>query len=178
MAEQTGGKGYRIDELTVIDAEEKYCRSHLEVMNTVSYEGKYLTTDNGFTYEEIVSFYRLCEKEGFPQFYVIDENDRCVGWCDIVVRDGQKRTAGYIGLGLLPEYRDRGIGRRLILYAIDRAKDAGFNEIRLDCRLNNKRALHLYKSMGFRTTAIRPRGLYISGSFVPIVCMKKRLRKR
>lgn len=178
MAERPSGKGYGIDELTVIEAEEKYCRSHLDVMNTVSYEGKYLTTNNGFTYEDIIGFYRMCEEEGFPQFYVIDENGKCVGWCDIVAREGQKRTAGYIGLGLLPEYRGRGIGRRLMLYAMERGREAGFKEIRLDCRLSNKRAIHLYKSLGFHTTAIRPRGLYVGGRFVPIICMKLKFRKR
>lgn len=176
MSETTENNGYRIDDVTVVDAQERYCRSHLAVMNAVSHEGKYLSTDKGFSYGDIISFYKFCLDEGFPQFYVVDDDDRCVGWCDIVARDGQKRTAGYIGLGLLPEYRDRGIGRRLILYAMDRAREAGFTELRLDCRLSNKRAIHLYKSIGFRTTAIRPRGLCVDGRRVPIVCMKLKLR--
>ena len=168
--------GYKIDELTVIDARPEYCRMHLDVMNTVSFEGKYLTTSNGFTYEEMVSFYEFCEREGFPQFYVLDENGKNVGWCDIVAREGQKRTAGYIGLGLLPEYRDRGVGRRLMLYAMKRARDCGFTEIRLDCRLTNKRAIHLYRKLGFRTTGIRPHGLYVNGHFCAVICMKLKLK--
>ena len=50
MPEIRKNEGYRIDDVTVIDAQERYCRSHLDVMNAVSYEGKYLSTDKGFTY--------------------------------------------------------------------------------------------------------------------------------
>ncbi len=166
------------EDVRFVPAEEQYCRSYLETINSVALEGKYLSNNTGFSYESIVDFYRYCRANGFPQFYVLDKSDNVVGWCDIVLREGQKPTAGYIGIGLLPEYRERGIGRALMLYAMDDAAKRGFTEIRLDCRITNKRAIHLYKKLGFRTTAIKRRGLCVDEQYIPIVCMRKKLRIR
>ena len=163
------------DSLRIVEAQEKYFRSLTRTLNYVAGERQYLSVNGGFTEYSTRAFYQKCKKNGFPQFYLIDENDSVVGWCDIVARDGKPRSVGYIGIGLMPDYRERGIGTRMMLYAMDKARDAGFREIRLECRASNERALHVYKKLGFRRTAYRRNGLIIDGERIPVVCMRKSL---
>ncbi|MBE6753108.1 MAG: GNAT family N-acetyltransferase [Ruminococcaceae bacterium] len=166
-----------MDNWRIVEAQEKYCKSHCENINAVSFEGKYLSTNNGFSLTEIVAFYRYCEERGYPQFYVIDENERVVGWCDIVEREGWGSDVGFIGIGLAPEYRDKGIGTKLMKHAMAVAYWRGFRTIRLDCRASNKRALHVYKKLGFRREWLNRSKLVLDGQNIPLVCMVKRLRK-
>lgn len=159
----------------IVPARRKYCAGHAETLSSVAQEGKYLSTNNPFPEESVVQFYFYCKKNGFPQFVVLDNNEKVVGWCDVVTREGYPETVGFIGIGLLPEYRSRGIGTELMLETMRQAKQAGFNEIRLDCRAANKHALNLYKKLGFRRYITLRKGLVIDGENIPLVCMKKRI---
>src|SRR5688500_10906290 len=53
-------------------------------------------------------------------------------------------------LGVHPDAQGRGIGRRLMLACIDRARRAGKARMSLDTTDQMKAAQHLYESMGFR----------------------------
>lgn len=162
----------------IVKAERKYCPTHLRTINSVAQECKYLATNVGFCEEDIISFFDYCEDYGFPQFYVVDDNDEAVGWCDIVTREGSGRRVGYIGVGLLPEYRERGIGTQLMQRAMDEAYRRGFRIIKLECRESNKRALHVYKKkLGFRVERLKKRIMELDGERIPLICMKKRLKK-
>jgi len=52
-------------------------------------------------------------------------------------------------LSVLPAYRGRGIGRRLLETAIDCARRRGCCGVTLEVRADNAPAKHLYKSLGF-----------------------------
>lgn len=164
-----------MDNVRIVDAEKRYCASHTETITMVAREGLYLSNNTGFSYESILSFYEMCEQMGYPQYYVINSDDQAVGWCDIMPRSHTGRRVGYIGLGLRPEYREQGIGTRLMQHAVDHAPDFGFTELRLECRASNKRALHVYRKLGFRRYGYRRRGLVLDGKAIPIVYMKKKL---
>jgi mycothiol synthase len=60
---------------------------------------------------------------------------------------------GIYGLGVLPEYRGRGLGRAILLEGVRRLKAAGAQEVMLQVATGNENALGLYKSCGFRTTS-------------------------
>ena len=164
-----------MEDYRIIRAEEKYCPGHTRTLSFVAHEGRYLSTNKGFTEEEILNFYHFCKAKDFPQFFVIDEGGEVVGWCDIVPREGYPATIGFIGVGLMPDYRGRGIGGELMEVTMAAAKEAGFREIRLDCRSSNERAIKLYKKLGFRRIASLRTGLVIDGENIPIICMKKRI---
>lgn len=53
-------------------------------------------------------------------------------------------------LGVHPDAQGRGIGQRLMLACIDRARQAGKARMSLDTTDQMKVAQHLYESMGFR----------------------------
>ncbi len=60
-------------------------------------------------------------------------------------------------LAVDPEYQNRGIGRRLLATAAERAHQRGYRRLSLHVAASNAAALHLYESAGFsREVTIRP----------------------
>jgi ribosomal-protein-alanine N-acetyltransferase len=53
------------------------------------------------------------------------------------------------GVAVGPAYRDRGLGRHLLRYAIDTARGHGAAAMMLKVHLDNPSARHLYESEGF-----------------------------
>jgi [ribosomal protein S18]-alanine N-acetyltransferase len=57
------------------------------------------------------------------------------------------------------EYRGRGLARKVLLYLINRARNAGMYEAFLEVRPSNTTAARLYHSLGFEQVGVR-RGYY------------------
>jgi ribosomal-protein-alanine N-acetyltransferase len=55
------------------------------------------------------------------------------------------------------EQRQQGIGRRLMVELLDRAKEAGMTCSTLEVRASNEAALRLYRELGYKETARRRR---------------------
>lgn len=97
-----------------------------------------------------------------------------VGYVCRVVEVGEE-IAGYgimsIGAGeahvlnvcVREEYRGRGVARKMLLYLIDRARNAGMYEAFLEVRPSNTTAARLYHSLGFEQVGMR-RGYYQSAT--------------
>jgi len=62
-------------------------------------------------------------------------------------------VGGIYGLGVLPEYRGRGLGRAVLLGGVEKLREMGAKEIMLQVVIENANALHLYESCGFETTS-------------------------
>jgi ribosomal protein S18 acetylase RimI-like enzyme len=52
-------------------------------------------------------------------------------------------------IGVLPQYRNRGLGKRLTIESLRFAKARGY-QIKLEVRQDNTRAIGLYKELGFQ----------------------------
>jgi ribosomal-protein-alanine N-acetyltransferase len=86
----------------------------------------------------------------------------------LVVRVGEK-TVGYAGIWLmvdeahittfavLPGWRRKGIGGRLMLQLMRLASEQGARVATLEVRISNRAARGLYQRFGFRPVGIRPR---------------------
>lgn len=82
------------------------------------------------------------EQIGFEHFFIGDETAPGEYYID--------------SLGVLPEYRGRGIGRTLLLAAMQQAFDTGHQQVGLLVAPENPRAKALYESIGFRHVDERP----------------------
>ncbi len=160
---------------TIVNCQRQHCPGLARALTLVALEGKYLSRNTPFSQNEIELFHEYCQQQGFPQLVVLDDAGEVVGWCDIVTREDYPARIGFIGVGLLPEYRGRGIGGEAMQAAMALARQCGFDEIRLDCRVSNIRAIALYRKLGFRKIALRRGRLLIDGENVPIITMKKRI---
>lgn len=164
-----------MEKVYIVDACEKYYDSYAETLNNIAREGKYLSTNTGYTAEQSRAFCRFIKSKGYPQLFAVNESDEAIGWCDIVPHDGYPAGTGFIGVGVRWDYRDKGIGTKLMLSAMKRAKELGYTVIRLECRSTNHRALELYRRLGFKKCTIQGKHIIIDGEQVPIVLMKKTL---
>ena len=150
----------RIRPIALVDIEQFW-----SMTNAVMRERQFLAYLEGFPLDECAAFVARNMRLGNPQV-VAEHGARLVGWCDI-----QRETvpayahAGVLGMGILPEWRGRGIGERLIRAAIDAAKVAGFERIELSVYGRNARAAALYRKVGFAHEGTRVRGKKVDGEY-------------
>lgn len=62
-------------------------------------------------------------------------------------------AGGIYGLGVLPEHRGKGLGRAILLRAIEKLREAGVRDVLLQVESENANALGLYESCGFARTS-------------------------
>ena len=63
---------------------------------------------------------------------------------------------GTIGIALAKEFWGRGIGKQLMLEAIDIGKKMGLHHLELEVFAPNERAIALYEKVGFKIVGTRP----------------------
>ena len=87
--------------------------------------------------------------EEFPDGHVLAcLGDRCVGQLEVQVPYG--KTAGYVNLfWVAPEFRGRGYGRRLQMYAERYCRSWEADRIELDVSPQNARAVGFYRHLGY-----------------------------
>ena len=78
---------------------------------------------------------------------------------------------GHLGISLIPEYRDEGIGSELMKVLIQEARTSGLVLLELSCYENNPRALHVYEKLGFQRIGVLPNGVAWKGGYVGEVKM-------
>lgn len=152
-----------MDELKIAEASLSYAASYTETFDAVAREGKFLSISSGYPLSDMKRFIKGCRECGFPQFFLIDRRGRAVGWCDIVRRKNCPDDVGFLGVGILKEYRGRGWGSRLMAATIAHAKKRGFREIRLEVRASNYNAICTYRRLGFVKIAYAKNGVTTDG---------------
>ncbi len=86
-------------------------------------------------------------------FYVSRVGDSLAGYMGISKVAGE----GYVtNIAVLPEFRRRGIGNKLLQYVIDDC-NAELEFISLEVRVSNNAAISLYKKLGFEQVGLRKR---------------------
>lgn len=139
----------------VAPTESSHLPALYEVIDSIAREGKYLGFTKAPPWEQSLAFYRSLLETGAPYFVALSGN-RVVGWCDVAPVMGDTRShIGVLGVGLLPEARHLGLGRRLMEAAIARAWSMGLTRIELTVRDDNLNAKALYESLGFHAEGLR-----------------------
>ena len=106
-------------------------------------------------------------------FLVAEDDGRIVG--QLTLQGGKRRNvrhAATLGITVGPAYRGRGIGRRLMQYAIDWARAGGVvTRIELYVFVRNTNAIHLYESCGFEVEGRRRRAAQRDGEYLDDLVM-------
>ena len=83
---------------------------------------------------------------GLDRYLVVEEDGKVAGYANFKILAGEgdiERVAVH------PQMRRRGFGRKLMEKMVEYAKSQGVADMTLDVRVNNEKALNLYKSCGF-----------------------------
>ena len=103
-------------------------------------------------------------EEGFRSAVLMPQNV-------FLVAEDAGEICGYLGMytsidegeitnvGVAPECRNQGIGRKLVQAALSMARQQGLAQVVLEVRVSNASAIHLYESCGFVNVGVR-KGFY------------------
>jgi ribosomal protein S18 acetylase RimI-like enzyme len=78
---------------------------------------------------------------------------------------------GSVGMGVVAEWRGRGIGFRLLDAALDAAFRQGFARVELEVRGDNTRAIALYDKSGFVRERLLRDSFFIDGKYFDAIAM-------
>lgn len=142
------------------------------VLDTVSRERRYLGRLEAPAEDKFRSFVASIVESGHSQF-VAEEDGQIVGWCDALPGTASAGTAhvGHLGMGVLKEFRGRGIGRRLAEATIEKARALGLEKIELSVYSSNDGAIALYRILGFQEEGRKVRGRHVDGIYDDVILM-------
>lgn len=133
----------------IVYPSEQYFKSFHEALSMVANERIYIEMIEAPPIDKVVGFQeKLISKNG-PVYYAI-EGDRVVGWCDVFPLENPRLShRGGLGMGLLTEYRGKGLGSKLLTAVLDHSKRFGLEKVELQVYTSNAPAIALYKKCGF-----------------------------
>lgn len=157
--------------IAIEDIQPKHTRALYEVIDTVSREKKYLA----WTEAPAFGMFKALVINGIlkrsPHVVALD-GARVVGWCDITALPRPTtKHCGTLGMGVLPGYRHRGIGTKLIHAALRKAKAHGLYRVELEVFEDNLPAIELYKKVGFTTEGRKIAAVKVDDRYVNALMM-------
>jgi ribosomal protein S18 acetylase RimI-like enzyme len=118
-------------------------------VDSVARESRFLASLEGPKIEMSRAFVLESLRTHRPHFVAV-HNATVIGWCDISpLQRPLHAHAGVLGMGVLAQFRGRGVGEALIRAAIEKARSIGLTRIELIVREENHAAIALYEKVGF-----------------------------
>lgn len=146
-----------------------------QAVGMVGHERIYIRLTDAPESEGALAFVRSNIDSGNPQF-VAEHNGQIIGWCDIVREDYEaEKHSGSLGMGIIPGWRERGIGRRLIEAALEAADAAEISRVELTVNADNERAIRLYENVGFVEEGRKRSARLLEGQFRDVLVMARLL---
>ena len=120
--------------------------------------------------------HRLGELEKNEVFCLIAGVDnKVIAISKLSPRKGYASHVGDIDAEVKNGYRDIGIGTELLKSLVSQARTLGLVLLALSVYSTNKRAIHVYETMGFKEVGRIPRGFFKEGKYIDEIIMIKEL---
>jgi RimJ/RimL family protein N-acetyltransferase len=164
-----------VSEIRIVSTDERYAEGFHAALDIVARERKYIGFVEGPPVENMRKLIADIIDGGGVQMLALTpgENvENVVGWCDILrVPYEGFRHVGRLGMGLLPEYRGHGLGRRLATETIEAARRAGIERVELEVFASNAVAIALYLALGFVVEGTKRNARKLDGQYDDNVMM-------
>lgn len=170
------GKAYVIRHLEVGDTE-----AMMHYINKLSLEQTYiLRQGEQCTYEEEKKFVdsQIEKIKNKKAIHLVVESDSIiVGAVQINLKEQVAKHVGHLGISLAKEYRDQGLGAKLLGLTIERSKTElpSMKIIDLTIFAINDRAKHLYEKYGFKEFGRLPKGVLYKDKYVDHIYMYREM---
>ncbi|MDD3647855.1 MAG: GNAT family N-acetyltransferase [Candidatus Dojkabacteria bacterium] len=103
--------------------------------------------------EKGADFFKVALTNPDGCFFLAYHKDKLVGYANGSKKEvyifRKKKYFEVENIGVIPEYKGKGIGTKLLKTLLNWAKRKGFNRAYLNCYIKNKEALVFYKKHGF-----------------------------
>ncbi len=137
----------------------------------IAHERRYWGKTEPRTFNELLDWFNKLRKQGAPLLVVLDRGE-LVGHADLTIPTLEGHThLGSLGMGLLPPYRGRGLGRRLLKAIVAAGWDYGLERIELQAFRSNTLAILLYERFGFVHEGRRRRARFLDGEYDDVMIM-------
>ncbi len=109
---------------------------------------------------------------------VVEVGGQVAGMAGLHVNGGKRRHVGNLGIMVGAGFQSRGIGKALMEALLDIADNyLGLVRVELEVLADNKRAIHLYESLGFETEGCKRKDIFRRGKYADVLVMG-RVRER
>lgn len=147
--------------------------SFANALQAIIEERQYLAATQAPPLKQIINFVQSNIEKGYPQL-IASKDNAVIGWCDAIAQIPAERAhVAKLGMGVLAEFRGKGIGRKLINQCLELSIAFGFEKIELDVYSDNFKAISLYKTIGFQIEGTRENSRKLDGQYQDIALMGK-----
>ncbi|MGB5716104.1 MAG: GNAT family protein [Gammaproteobacteria bacterium] len=141
-------------------------------LDVVAREGKFLAHNMAPSVEVSREWVVPHIQAGHAFYVAVDPVEQLiVGWCDVTPREYECFShCGDLGMGVLPTFRGKGIGVRLLTAALDHARQP-LERVGLEVFASNNAALQLYEGAGFVREGVFVKGRKYRGAYEDVIYM-------
>ena len=140
-------------------------------LDSVARERRFLAFVEAPPIEQARAFLAEGRSRGMIQFVAI-ASTRVVGWCDVSPKPFEGfQHSGTLGMGMLPDYRNRGVGSALLAHTLQTSREQGLTRIELEVFGSNQPAIHIYLRAGFVREGLKRSARILDGRVEDILCM-------
>ncbi|MEM3731592.1 MAG: GNAT family N-acetyltransferase [Candidatus Bathyarchaeia archaeon] len=150
----------------------------LELINSLVEEGAEIIRNEKVSRDEEIDWLSktIASLEKDEIFFLVGEVDgKVIASSDIRPLRGSERHVGVLGIIVKDGFRDIGIGTEMMKTLIEQARKMGLKVLTLSAFATNKRALHVYKKVGFVQTGVIPKKHFKDGRYIDEIIMTKLL---
>jgi ribosomal protein S18 acetylase RimI-like enzyme len=143
-------KDFILKEFEFVYTSKEHVKSFNETLDKVARERKYLAKVEGPPLQRSVDFVDYLTSNNYPQYFATDKG-KVIAWCDATPYsfEGMNHVA-VLGMGVLMEYREMGLGSKLLELTIKHANEKNnIEKIELEVFKRNIGGVKFYKKHNF-----------------------------
>jgi ribosomal protein S18 acetylase RimI-like enzyme len=160
-----------MDKVEIVPITQAHIESFHRTLDFVARERRYLAFLEAPPIDSTRAFILGNIEAGHAQLVALWAG-QVIGWCDVLPKSRPIYAhVGVLGMGLLPEFRRKGLGKDLINKTLSAARDFGFHRVELTVREKNANAIELYKKVGFEIEGLQRDAFKIDGVYENLMLM-------
>ena len=136
-------------DIKIVYPSKELIPSFYQCLSLVAAERIYIEMLTPPPLQDVIEFQLGLISRNGAVYYAVN-NEQVVGWCDVFPEENPRQShRGSLGMGLLPEFRGKGIGYSLVTSILKHAKKQGLEKVELNVYTSNTSAIALYRKAGF-----------------------------